>query len=81
ALKLLNRELFHDTEIRARFEREADLVAQLDHPNIVTVFDRGVEDEQLWISMRYIDGTDAAALDVATLPPWRAVQIVGETAK
>ncbi|MET8777436.1 protein kinase [Nocardia sp. NPDC004654] len=81
ALKLLNRELFFDTEIRARFEREADLVAQLDHPNIVTVFDRGVEGEQLWISMQYVDGVDAASLDARALPPRRAVQIVTETAK
>ncbi|MCP2296394.1 serine/threonine protein kinase [Nocardia amikacinitolerans] len=81
ALKLLNRELFFDTEIRARFEREADLVAQLDHPNIVTVFDRGVEGEQLWISMQYVDGVDAASLDASALPPRRAVQIVAETAK
>ncbi|MQY23290.1 serine/threonine-protein kinase [Nocardia macrotermitis] len=76
ALKLLNRELFADAEIRARFEREADLVAQLDHPNIVAVYDRGVEDEQLWISMQYIDGVDAATVDPRTLPPERAVQII-----
>jgi serine/threonine-protein kinase len=80
AMKLLNPELFEDKEIRARFEREADLVARLDHPNIVTVFDRGVEGDRLWISMRYIDGTDAAALDAWTLPPQRAVQIIAETA-
>ncbi|MGQ4600429.1 protein kinase domain-containing protein [Nocardia sp. R6R-6] len=81
AMKLLNPELFHDKEIRARFEREADLVARLDHPNIVTVFDRGVEGERLWICMRYIDGTDAAEVDAWTLPPQRAVQIIAETAK
>ncbi|MEV6275895.1 serine/threonine-protein kinase [Nocardia sp. NPDC051832] len=80
ALKLLNRELFADSEIRARFEREADLVAQLDHPNLVTVFDRGTEDDQLWISMQYIDGIDAASVDPRTLPPVRAAQIIAETA-
>ncbi|WP_216910770.1 protein kinase domain-containing protein [Nocardia noduli] len=80
ALKLLNPELFSDDEIRARFEREADLVARLDHPNLVTVFDRGVEDEQLWISMQYIDGVDASGVDPRTLPPQRAAQIVAETA-
>ncbi|WP_308166690.1 serine/threonine-protein kinase [Nocardia albiluteola] len=76
ALKLLNRELFADKEIRARFEREANLVAQLDHPNIVEVYDRGIEDEQLWISMQYVDGVDAATVNPLTLPPARAVQII-----
>ncbi|MGQ4600430.1 protein kinase domain-containing protein [Nocardia sp. R6R-6] len=80
ALKLLNREMFFDKEVRARFEREADLVAQLDHPNIVTVYDRGLEDEQLWISMQYIDGIDAASVQPTSLPPERAVQIIKETA-
>ncbi|WP_406280837.1 protein kinase [Nocardia sp. NBC_00881] len=76
ALKLLNRELFTDTEVRARFEREADLAAQLDHPNIVAVYDRGTEDEQLWISMQYVDGVDAATVNPQSLPPERAVQII-----
>ncbi|AFU05026.1 serine/threonine-protein kinase [Nocardia brasiliensis] len=80
ALKLLNREMFFDKEVRARFEREADLVAQLDHPNIVTVYDRGLEDEQLWISMQFIDGIDAASVQPQALPPQRAVQIIKETA-
>ncbi|MGK8555660.1 protein kinase domain-containing protein [Nocardia gipuzkoensis] len=80
ALKLLNREMYFDKEVRARFEREADLVAQLDHPNIVTVYDRGLEDEQLWISMQYIDGIDAASVQPTSLPPERAVQIIKETA-
>src|SRR6266568_171802 len=76
ALKLLNRELFADKEIRARFEREANLVAQLEHPNIVEIYDRGVEDEQLWISMQYVDGVDAAMVNPLTLPPERAVQVI-----
>ncbi|MFG3620038.1 serine/threonine-protein kinase [Nocardia sp. NPDC047654] len=80
ALKLLNREMCFDKEVRARFEREADLVAQLDHPNIVTVYDRGLDDEQLWISMQYVDGIDAASVEPKSLPPERAVQIIKETA-
>ncbi|WP_330250042.1 protein kinase [Nocardia sp. NBC_00565] len=80
ALKLLKRELYTDAEIRQRFEREADLVAQLDHPNIVTVFDRGAEDQQLWISMQFVPGADASCADVNVLALGRAVQIIADTA-
>ncbi|WP_431952494.1 ADP-ribosylglycohydrolase family protein [Nocardia lijiangensis] len=80
ALKLLHREMFDDAEIRRRFEREADLVAQLDHPNIITVYDRGIEDERLWISMQYVDGQDSAAVPQAAMSPERAAQIVVQTA-
>ncbi|WP_253260544.1 protein kinase domain-containing protein, partial [Nocardia farcinica] len=54
ALKLLKPELFADAAIRTRFEREADLAAALDHPSIVTVYDRGVEGDHLWMCMQYI---------------------------
>ncbi|WP_378738302.1 bifunctional serine/threonine-protein kinase/ABC transporter substrate-binding protein [Nocardia brasiliensis] len=81
ALKLLNPELYTDNEIRARFEREADLAARLDHPNIVTVYDRGVDAGRLWISMQYVDGVDAGTLDWRTLAPNRAIAIIEEIAK
>ncbi|WP_280346101.1 serine/threonine-protein kinase [Nocardia neocaledoniensis] len=79
ALKLLNAELFSDNEIRARFEREADLAARLEHPNIVTVYDRGVDDGRLWISMQFVDGVDAAAID-HPVPAQRAMRIIEGTA-
>ncbi|WP_433577573.1 protein kinase domain-containing protein [Nocardia brasiliensis] len=81
ALKLLSSNLHADQEMLARFEREAELVARLDHPNIVAVYDRGIDDDTRWISMQYVDGTDAGALDPRSLAPLRAIQIVAETAK
>ncbi|WP_240771614.1 bifunctional serine/threonine-protein kinase/ABC transporter substrate-binding protein [Nocardia sp. CS682] len=81
ALKLLSTELHTNDEMRARFEREAELVARLDHPNIVAVYDRGVDDGIRWISMQYVDGIDAGALDPRSVNPQRAVDIIAETAK
>ncbi|MFD3704528.1 protein kinase [Nocardia sp. NPDC058658] len=81
ALKLLNRDIF-DESIQARFMREADNVSQLEHPNIVGVYDQGRENGQLWISMQYVAGGDAAELARAgTVPAERAVRIVAEAGK
>lgn len=59
------------------------MVARLNHPNIVGVNDRGVEDGQLWISMPYIDGMDAEvalAQCHGPMPAARAIHIVSQIA-
>ena len=62
ALKILSMDSSADSEFRARFTREAELAATLRHPHIVGVLDRGEFDGRLWISMDYVDGTDAGRL-------------------
>ncbi|MFF2557868.1 WD40 repeat domain-containing serine/threonine protein kinase [Nocardia sp. NPDC058058] len=63
ALKVLNDTFAEDYRARARFEREAALITTLDHPNIVPIYDRNSPgDPMLWISMKYVDGGDAAAM-------------------
>ena len=62
ALKVLGTEVSHDEEYRQRFNQEAEMVATLRHPNIVTIFDRGDFNGQLWIAMEFVDGTDASRL-------------------
>src|ERR1700739_1353476 len=62
ALKVLSEEWTADPQYRARFLREADVVASLSHPNILEIHDRGEYDGQLWIAMAYVKGTDAATL-------------------
>src|ERR1700752_1429191 len=62
ALKILSLAATSDEEFRARFSREADLAATLWHPHIVGVHDRGEFNGRLWISMDYVDGTDAGHL-------------------
>jgi serine/threonine protein kinase, bacterial len=62
ALKVLSAELTADTQYRERFLREAELAASLSHPNILGIHDRGEYEEQFWISMNYVAGTDAGRL-------------------
>jgi len=62
ALKLLDAGVSRSDDFKARFQREADLLAQLSHPNIVTLHDRGEFEGRLWITMEFIDGTDAAEM-------------------
>ncbi|AFS13649.1 MULTISPECIES: serine/threonine-protein kinase PknH/PknJ [Mycobacterium avium complex (MAC)] len=76
ALKLLPREWSADEDFRARFNREADLASTLWHPHIVGVHDRGEEDGQLWISMDFVDGLDAAQLLADRYPAGMPVEEV-----
>jgi serine/threonine-protein kinase len=62
ALKVLPASLTADDEYRQRLSREADIAAELWHPHIVGVHDRGEFEGQLWLSMDYVEGTDAAQL-------------------
>ncbi|MEU1982118.1 serine/threonine-protein kinase [Nocardia sp. NPDC019395] len=84
AVKVLNEQLSTDREFRARFEREGRLAAGLDHPNIVSVYNRGAEDGRLWIAMQYVPGTDAARESPqgsTTMHPLRALHIISEVGK
>jgi serine/threonine protein kinase len=68
ALKVLPSALTANAEYRFRFNREADLASTLWHSNIVGVHDRGEFNGQLWISMDYVDGTDAQHLIEESYP-------------
>lgn len=61
AIKLISQG-FDDPRARERLAREARAAGQLQHPNIVTVFDVGEHDDQLFIAMEYVRGESLAAL-------------------
>lgn len=57
AVKVLPPELIHaDPQFRLRFEREARIIASLEHPSIVPVYDVGEENDQPYFVMRYMNG-------------------------
>src|ERR671932_1972198 len=56
ALKVLHRRFARDREFVERFRREASAAAGLQHPNVVSVFDRGAYDGTYYIAMEYLPG-------------------------
>jgi DNA-binding NarL/FixJ family response regulator/tRNA A-37 threonylcarbamoyl transferase component Bud32 len=82
ALKLIAPNVARDPVFRTRFERECRLAAALDHPNVVEILHAGEERGQLYVTMRYVDGTDLKSLLARErrLEPARAVAIVAQVA-
>src|SRR5438477_2044001 len=64
ALKVLHEQYNEDEDFVERFKREARSVAQLQHPNIVTVIDRGEQDGRQYIVFEYIEGENLKELVV-----------------
>jgi eukaryotic-like serine/threonine-protein kinase len=62
AIKVLHERFTGDGDYVERFRREARAVAQLSHPNIVTVIDRGEHDGRQFIVFEYVDGENLKAL-------------------
>ncbi|MGV9410536.1 serine/threonine-protein kinase [Nocardia sp. NPDC003693] len=84
ALKVLADTHRGDEEFRARFLREAEVAARLQHPNLVAVRDRGEYDGHLWIAMQFVDGVDLAGLikgGAQALPPPRMLHVLSEAAR
>jgi serine/threonine-protein kinase len=82
ALKLIATELAHDVSFRQRFQRESQIAASIDHPNVIPVYEAGESDGSLFLAMRYVDGTDLGALvgREGRLAPERATRIVAQIA-
>lgn len=72
AIKVLHSHLLQKEEARARFAREARVIARLRHPGIVEVYDySGAESDRAFIVAEYVDGESLAAFAtrVGVLPP------------
>ncbi len=82
AVKVLPSELLHsDPQFKLRFEREAKIIAQLEHPSIVPVYDVGEENGQPYFVMRYMNGGSLAErIKTKVMTVEEAVKILGQIA-
>jgi serine/threonine protein kinase len=81
ALKILSPNLAGDPALCARFESEARIAGSLNHPNIVTVFDIGRDDEFLYIASELVEGESLrAVIKRGPIPPRKAIDIAEQMA-
>src|SRR3954468_5329016 len=83
AIKLIADDRATDSGFRGRFEREAQLTAAIDHPNVIPVYAAGEIDGQLYLATRFVDGTDLHQLlrNDGPVEPQRAAEIVQQVAE
>lgn len=82
ALKVISSDYADDPEFRRRFQREAAIAAQIEHPNVIPVHAVGEADGTLYIAMRFVDGVDLRTLlaQQGRLEPRRAAAIIDQVA-
>src|SRR5215472_14517423 len=82
AIKVLKPSLIHDAHGMRRFEQEALAASALNHPNILTIFEFGSDQESHFIAAEYVDGeTLRQKLAKGKLEPAIAVDIASQIAK
>ncbi|KQO04522.1 Stk1 family PASTA domain-containing Ser/Thr kinase [Paenibacillus sp. Leaf72] len=68
AVKVLRQQFVHDEEFIRRFRREAQSAAALSHPNVVSIYDVGQEEDTHYIVMEYIEGSNLNEIIVERAP-------------
>jgi serine/threonine protein kinase len=83
ALKLVEPDVARDPVIRERLRREARMVAALDHPNVVPLYEAGEEGGTVYIVTRWVEGTELGTLihDSGPLDPVRAAGTAAQIAE
>jgi ABC-type branched-subunit amino acid transport system substrate-binding protein/DNA-binding beta-propeller fold protein YncE len=82
ALKLVAPELAENERFRARFLREPRLAASLDHPNVIPIYEAGEHEGQLYLAMRFVEGSDLKSVleREGRLTPERSLDVLAQVA-
>ena len=81
ALKILPQHMLAHKDRLRRFQREAELVSALNHPNIVTIFEFGLHDDVHYISCEFVEGeTLRERLDRGPVPVQEALDVATQIA-
>ncbi len=81
AIKVVREEFAHEPQLRARFEREAQLISGFTHPNIVRLVDFGESEGRLYLAMEFVNGKPLSDLfNRKQLHPRYAVEIIKQIA-
>src|SRR2546428_12765152 len=82
AIKVLPHALARDASYVARFIREAQIIAGLNHPHIVQIYDAGQQNRLLYFVMEYVQGPTLASLMQldGTIPPYLAAEYAAQIA-
>jgi beta-lactam-binding protein with PASTA domain/tRNA A-37 threonylcarbamoyl transferase component Bud32 len=80
AVKVLRQQFMHDEDFVRRFRREAQAAASLSHPNIVSIYDVGQDEDTHFIVMEYVDGNNLNEIirERAPLQAEEAVRIASQ---
>jgi Tol biopolymer transport system component len=82
AVKVLPGNAAHDPDRLQRFAQEARATAALNHPNILTVYDIGAEDDVQYVVSELLEGeTLKAVLERGALPPRKAIEVAAQVAR
>ncbi len=78
AIKVMHHGLGDDRQFTERFHREAKSAAKLNHPNVVSVFDQGMDGEVTYLVMEYVPGRTLRDImrEESPMKPYRALELL-----
>jgi len=80
ALKILNARPSDDKQLLQRFIQESALISDIDHPNVVKIFDKGFTEEYAYIAMEYFTGGSLKDVIAGGLTPRQALSLLAQAA-